>query len=83
MLKNINRDEVERGVKFKLNGSDHIFILAGLELSLPRYIWGEDVIVDITAGYVYEIADVANQLDGFGFFEKEDDDDFLGVEVIK
>ena len=79
IISDYNRHQVRRGQKFKLDGSDDIFMLADGKHG--------DMIVDLTDCMVFAASEVWSndfkEIYGFGFFRKEDDEDFLGVEVIE
>ena len=81
-LKDYNRHQVKVGEKFKLDGSDDIFMLADGK--------DEDMIVDLTDCTVFAASEFwehgyedFKETYGFSFFRKEDDEDFLGVDVIE
>lgn len=74
-LKDFNRHEVKLGEKFKMNNSDHIFTIAKYR--------EEEMIVDLMDNIVYDLSTIFVGDTTFFFFEKPDDDDFLGVEVIE
>ena len=78
VFKNIN--DIKFGKeKFKLKGSDHIFIAA--EISCQAYGFA---LVDLTDGVVYEVEEVVDEkLFNFDFYYKEDDEEYWGVEVIE
>ena len=75
-----NIDDVKFGKeKFKLKGSDHIFVAA--EISCQVY---DFALVDLTDGIVYDVEDVVDKkLYDFDFYYKEVDEDYWGVEVIE
>ena len=75
-VKDLNRNEVPNGIKFKLKGSSHIFISV---LSNDEY---GTALVDITNGILYTFDELEVNEKEFDFYRKEDDEDFLGVEVI-
>ena len=78
-LRDYNRYQVKVGDKFRLDGSDNIFMLAKGK--------DEDMIVDLTDATVFKASEVwttdFKEDYGFGFFRKDNDDDFLGVDIIE
>ena len=78
-LRDYNRHQVKIGDKFRLDGSDNIFMLAEGK--------DEDMIVDLTDAAVFEASEVwttdFKEDYGFSFFRKDNDNVFLGVDIIE
>lgn len=74
-VRDYNRGEIIIGDKVKFKGSNHIFLRIRSDY--------EDQFVDLTDAIVYDVPDILNNQLGFNFYTKDDDDDFLGVELIE
>lgn len=76
----VDFNEIQLGKdKFKLKGSDHIFIAA--EISHQVY---DFALVDLTSGVIYDVEEVADYKSyDFNFYRKENDEDYWGVEPVE
>lgn len=74
-VRDYNRGEIIIGDKIKFKGSEHIFLRIRSDY--------EDQFVDLTDAIVYDVPDILDGQFGFNFYTSEDDDDFLGVELIE
>ena len=74
-VRDYNRGEIIIGDKVKFKGSDHIFLVVDSNYAQQ--------FVDLTDATVYDMSDILNQYYPFYFYTSNDDDDFLGVELIE
>ena len=74
-VRDYNKGEIIIGDKVKFKGSEHIFLRIRSDY--------EDQFVDLTDAIVYDVPDILDGQFGFNFYTSEDDDDFLGVELIE
>lgn len=75
MFVDFNRETVTE--KFMLKGSDHTFIGVNYQYNY------ETLIIDIDDLEAYRIDELLNGFLNFGFYRKDDDEDYLGVWVIE
>lgn len=78
MTKDFNRTDFDYFIdkKFMLYGSSDIFIATKLFRTDDFYI------CNLNNGSLYSLESVANGEYDFDFFRDEEDDDYLGVEII-
>lgn len=75
-LSDFNRGEVSVGDIFKLQGSADKF-------KLIRSEFDEKYFLNLSESIAYSLRSILDNEDGFTFFRKEDDEDFLGVEIVE
>lgn len=74
-IKDWNRNEVLGATIFRFKNSSHPFICADYDNMYSC------IFVDLSTAVAYNYETLKDE--GFIFYTKEDDEDFLGVEVIK
>lgn len=76
-LSDFNRGEVLVGDIFRLKGSKDKFKLVKMDVSDEEYF------LNLSESVAYPLRSILDNEDGFTFFRRKDDEDFLGVEIVE